>query len=383
MASEATNSPESSAPQPPANKAIPGAYRYPPERPRRRLTRGLSPVKRAQILRYLLLGWRPDNIASECHVAVRTVYNIQNNLMRYGSVCRPHYRQLGRAHKLSDADEEALFQYLLSEGWRSQDELVYWLWHERGVSVSQSTVSRLLKRRNWTRKQLRRISLDQSEALRRAYLDDIRQFAAEDLVFVDESIFNEKTGWRHHTYAPIGDEARYRTDIRRGRTWSICAAMTLEGWMPCTGIKEGYWTSEDFIEWVKTCLLPAVNQQHRQPMVIVMDNVSIHISEEVTRMIEAEGHLIRFLPPYSPDYNPIELTFSVLKAWMKRHWVFLRQNCDSYGNFLELAIRESRCDCFAQEQFHHAAGGVYIEEEELIRFRRFIERYEKDDSITI
>ncbi|KKA22574.1 hypothetical protein T310_3365 [Rasamsonia emersonii CBS 393.64] len=349
MASEATNSPESSAPQPPANEAIPGAYRYPPERPRRRLTRGLSPVKRAQILRYLLLGWRPDNIASECHVAVRTVYNIQNNLMRYGSVCRPHYRQLGRAHKLSDADEEALFQYLLSEGWRSQDELVYWLWHERGVSVSQSTVSRLLKRRNWTRKQLRRISLDRSEALRRAYLDDIRRFAAEDLVFVDESISRENC-W--------------------GTRYAQCDEL-------------GYWTSEDFIEWVKTRLLPAVNQQHRQPMVIVMDNVSIHISEEVTRMIEAEGHLIRFLPPYSPDYNPIELTFSVLKAWMKRHWVFLRQNCDSYGDFLELAIRESRCDRFAREQFHHAAGGVYIEEEELIRFRRFIERYEKDDSITI
>lgn len=48
--------------------------------------------------------------------------------------------------------------------------------------------------------------MDRSETLRRAYLDDIRRFVAEDLIFLDESIFNEETGWRHHAYAPIGDE---------------------------------------------------------------------------------------------------------------------------------------------------------------------------------
>ena len=64
--------------------------------------------------------------------------------------------------------------------------MVQWLWHERGVLVSKSTVCRLIKNRNWTRKKLKRISLNRSEALRRAYLDDIRQFTAEDLVFVDE-----------------------------------------------------------------------------------------------------------------------------------------------------------------------------------------------------
>jgi hypothetical protein len=52
---------------------------------------------------------------------------------------------------------------------------------------------------------------------------------AEDLIFLDESIFNKKTGWRYNAYAPIGDEARYTTDITRGWTWAICSAMTLGG----------------------------------------------------------------------------------------------------------------------------------------------------------
>ena len=124
--------------------------------------------------------------------------------MRYGSVRKPHYHTLGRAKKLSKADEEALFEYLLHERWRQQDEIKYWLWHEREVDIHQSTISRLFKRRKWSRKQLKRISLNRSEVLRRGYLDDIHQFAAEDLVFLDESIFNKKTGWRYHAYAPTG-----------------------------------------------------------------------------------------------------------------------------------------------------------------------------------
>lgn len=108
---------------------------------------------------------------------------------------------------------------------------------------------------------------------------------------------------------------------------------------------------------------------------IIMDNVSVHVNLQIEQIIEAGGHLVRYLQLYSPDYNPIELTFSVLKAWMKRNWVFLRQTCDSYGDFLHLAIRESRADRYAKEQFKHAAGGVYIEEEGLIRFTRWIENW--------
>jgi transposase len=52
-------------------------------------------------------------------------------------------------------------------------------------------------------------------------------------------------------------------------------------------------------------------------MVIIMNNVSIHVGQRVTEVVHASGLLVRYLPLYSPDYNPIELTFLVLKAWIK------------------------------------------------------------------
>jgi hypothetical protein len=60
--------------------------------------------------------------------------------------------------------------------------------------VHQSTISRLLKRRGWTRKMLRWIALGQSKLLRRVWREEMRRFGAEDLVFLNEYISNEKTG---------------------------------------------------------------------------------------------------------------------------------------------------------------------------------------------
>jgi transposase len=130
--------------------------------------RGLPLSTKTRVLRFLLLGWSPHAIAAECRIHLRTVYKLSTSLLLYGSIRQPRLRTLGRPRKLTVADEEALLE-LLTEGWRRQDEIVYWLWMEREVLVSQSTVSRLLKRRKWTRKELRRISLARCEDLRAGY----------------------------------------------------------------------------------------------------------------------------------------------------------------------------------------------------------------------
>src|SRR5438045_2458871 len=129
------------------------------------------------------------------------------------------------------------------------------------------------------------------------------KYTAEDLVFIDESIFNEKTGWRHHGYAPIGHEARYRGAINRGRTWAILPAYTVWGYLPnCTEVREGYFNAEDFLDWVKNRLLPAVDAlEPGRPRLIVMDNVAIHTGPEIKRAVTAAGHILEFLPPYSHD----------------------------------------------------------------------------------
>lgn len=342
--------------------------------------RGLGPRPRLDIYRYLLLGWPYGDIADCVGVSLSEVYRIEQNLKLYGSTRKPSSNAtLGRPRKLSTEDEQALYDELFQSGWMYQDEIVYWLWMERGVHVHRSTISRLLKDRGWSERALRPISILRNEELRESYRACMRQFNAADLVFLDESIFNEKTGWRHKAYAPIGFTNRYFQDVRRGKTWAILPAYTVNGYLPCTGIKEGYYNNEEFLEWIREALLPTLRAAYGQkPMVIVLDNVSIHTNWEVVSVLEGAGHIVRFLPPYSPDFNPIELTFGVLKAWIRRNYSRVRERFSNFGDFLRGSIRESRCDRFARKHFKYAADGVYrIEsQEQLWEARREMWRWE-------
>jgi hypothetical protein len=57
--------------------------------------------------------------------------------------------------------------------------------------------------------------------------------------------------------------------------------------------------------------------------VIVMDNAKIHHDGELIALLEELGCRVIFLPPYSPDYNPIETAFSTIKAWIRRNRDFM------------------------------------------------------------
>ncbi|KAF1977289.1 hypothetical protein BU23DRAFT_453426, partial [Bimuria novae-zelandiae CBS 107.79] len=98
-----------------------------------------------------------------------------------------------------------------------------------------------------TKRALRLFSIGRNDDLREAYRQSIRRFTQEDLVFLNKSIFNEKTGWRHKAYRPVGSTSRYTQDITRGKTWAILLAYTINSYLPCTGIKEGYYNYEEFI----------------------------------------------------------------------------------------------------------------------------------------
>jgi hypothetical protein len=115
-----------------------------PDSPRRVSNAPISPFSIQCTVCYshaISASWKCKAIATECGISSRSVCRIQENLMRYGSVRKPHYRTLGRARKLSKADEEALFEYLLHEGWRQQDEIKYWLCtRENLISTSLQSV---------------------------------------------------------------------------------------------------------------------------------------------------------------------------------------------------------------------------------------------------
>jgi transposase len=356
-----------------------------PKRPQpppfRRQNRGHLPAVRGEFVQLWRQGVPVNTIKTRLGIGRSTAYEWQTNLIQYGSVISPGQALLGRPYVTSKADEMALLRLLETHGWVYQDEMRQWLLEERGVDVSRTTMSDILKRNGWTRKKIEYMSINRSEELRRAYIEDMVNYSTEDLIFIDESIFNEKTGWRTRGYAPIGEAARYQISLERGNTWSVLPALTIDGYLPCTAIQKGYVNREELIIWLREKLLPTITERYGdRGMVIVMDNCSTHVSADVVDVIQQAGHLIKYLPPYSPDFNPIELTFALLKAWIRRHWVHIRYESSTFGQFLREAVNRSGCDRFAVAQFRHAANGNYLTREQLDTLQARLRAYERESN---
>ncbi len=90
-----------------------------------------------------------------------------------------------------------------------------------------------------------------------------------------------------------------------------------------------------FLAYVEQVLVPTLTPGD----IVVMDNLPAHKPVAVRHAIEDAGAELRFLPPYSPDFNPIEMAFSKLKAFLKKTaarvsskiFVFLRDNNPRFG----------------------------------------------------
>ena len=69
-----------------------------------------------------------------------------------------------------------------------------------------------------------------------------------------------------------------------------------------------------FVEYLQQCLAPSL----RSGDIVIIDNLPAHRREQVREIIEAAGATLRYLPPYSPDLNPIEQSFAKLKAQLRK-----------------------------------------------------------------
>lgn len=92
----------------------------------------------------------------------------------------------------------------------------------------------------------------------------------------------------------------------------MIAALRLDG-LGAPAVFDGPIDSPTFLAYIEQVLVPTL----RPGDVVVLDNLAVHKQPEVRTAIEHVGAFLRFLPPYSPDFNPIELAFAKLKAFLR------------------------------------------------------------------
>ena len=108
---------------------------------------------------------------------------------------------------------------------------------------------------------------------------------------------------------------RLRVGVAHGhyKTITLVAGLRLSGLVAQKAFDKPM-NAATFEDWAEKCLVPTLSKGD----VVVMDNLSSHKGPRVEKLIEAAGAELRYLPPYSPDMNPIEKAYSKLKAFLRK-----------------------------------------------------------------
>ena len=134
----------------------------------------------------------------------------------------------------------------------------------------------------------------------------------DQLVFLDE--FGAATNMqRTHGRAPPGERVVAAVPHGHWKVVSTIATMTSRGVL-CSASFDGATDTELFVTFVREALVPLLVPGQ----VVVLDNLQPHKSPEVRRLVEAAGARLLLLPPYSPDFNPIEQAISKVKTALRK-----------------------------------------------------------------
>jgi transposase len=133
----------------------------------------------------------------------------------------------------------------------------------------------------------------------------------ERLVFIDETWASTSMA-RLHGRAPKGERLRAGMPHGHWKTTTFVAGLRLTGMM-ATMVLDGPINRDAFQAYVEQVLV----RELRPGDIVIMDNLSSHKGVAIRQAIEAAGASLLFLPPYSPDFNPIENAFAKLKALLR------------------------------------------------------------------
>ncbi|GAM38322.1 hypothetical protein TCE0_033r08956 [Talaromyces pinophilus] len=250
---------------------------------------------------------------------------------------------------------KALCDQLLDKPELFFEEMAVFLYDEFGIVVSKSSIQRALAKAGWSRKVSRQVAKERNADLRDYYLHGLSWYRSYQLVYVDESGCDRRVGFRRTAWSPVGVTPVQISQFRREQRYQILPAYAQDG-IVLSRVFQGSTDAAAFEDFVAQ-LLQHCNKYPAPRSVLVMDNASFHRTARVQQLCFEAGVKLVYLPPYSPDLNPIEEMFAELKAFIKKEWKIYTNDTDQgFDTFLDWCVtmvgskKES-----AEGHFRHAS----------------------------
>ena len=259
----------------------------------------------------------PEAVARTMNISKRSVHRYCERYRVTGDV-KPCVKRNGPMLELCEFEQLYLTQLVLTKPGIYLRELQEELYAHTLHWVDVATICRTLQRIGMTRQVIRHYAWQRSELSRAEFWLEFWYHSPEMIIWIDESGFNKRNALRKYGYGIRGVPPQDFTLTVRGTRYSAIGILSTEG------VEDVYITEESvdgdtFLHFVRTCLLPLLQSfdGYSSKSVVVLDNASIHHVTPVIETIRSVGAIVRFLPAYSPDMNPIENVFGEVKQYLQ------------------------------------------------------------------
>jgi len=264
----------------------------------------------------------------------RTIQRYLTLFRQTGDV-KPLEHRNGPQKLLSDFEQCELLSLILQNPGIYLHEIQDKLYEAFGVLVSAATICRTLQFMGCTRQVIRSVAIQQSDAMRAKFMAEISIYDPSMFLWLDESGCDRRNTLRKYGYSIRGIHPVDNRLLVRVTRYSALPIMSITG-LHDLYLAEGTMNGDRFTHFISTCLLPVLMPYNgmNQHSIVIMDNASIHHVDEVLQIIENAGAKVIFLPPYSPDLNPLEPVFGKVKAILKKMIKFFK-HVPPPGHFLQ------------------------------------------------
>ena len=172
---------------------------------------------------------------------------------------------------------------------------------------------------------------------RKTWTKNIAGANPEHQIYLDESGINTNFT-RHYAHAVHGKRAIDATPINTPAGTTVLSSIRLNGSLVYTTYQGGT-TAQRFCEYMKEQLIPSLEKDD----VVIMDNMRSHHAKAVKQLLDSSKVTYLYLPPYSPDLNPIEKMWSKLKAFLRKEKIRMASELPSAISKGFLTIRPKDC----------------------------------------
>jgi len=322
----------------------------------------LDDTQRSTICKKYDLGRNAAKIAIDLDINFKTVVSVINKYKQTGS-SKAVKTRMAKKRIMDDDAKKYIKEKIDDDVSITLQSLKILLLQEKGIAASISTVNNAIKDFHYSFKRIAMIPAarnnEKTLSLRQTFCETYALWDEDCLIFVDEFGISCSTRVKYGR-SEKGTTPRKNIRSIRSKNISVSAAI-MKNKLITFKIQDRPYKGETFLEFIQN-LCGKLNSLEILTGKIIMDNASIHKGDRVRHFLEQKGFELVFLPPYSPQLNPIEETFGKWKHLIKV------QNCDTIEDLMikisstSSSITRNDCNAFFSHVREFVLKGIRRED---------------------